>query len=119
MLGQAAARGLDVAGRADRVRGRFEHAEAFRDAYAAYVRPTDGLDWWHELTAAGGEGMVVKPAHLTTSRVQAGATVRGREYLRIVYSPDCTDAPDVLRERHLEERRQLALREHALDVGRR
>jgi protein phosphatase len=50
--------------------------------------------WWSELTAAGGEGMVVKPAaNLTRGRkglVQPGLKVRGREYLRIIYGPDYT-----------------------------
>src|SRR5205807_2578968 len=52
--------------------------------------------WWEELTAAGGEGMVVKPAaNLVRARrgsgsdeqggglAQPGLKVRGREYLRI------------------------------------
>jgi hypothetical protein len=174
-LGRAAARGLDVAELASRVRRRLEHAEAFRDAYAAYVHPTDGLDgvtlapfqvlacegrvpalsephpwhlaelarlegdlvtptrhrfvdlasaeeraaatqWWLDLTATGGEGMVVKPAHLVEGRVQPGIKVRGREYLRIIYGPDYTDSLDVLRERHLGKKRQLALREHGLGL---
>ena len=58
-------------------------------------RPTrrrrGGVDWWEELTAAGGEGMVVKPfADLARGRrglVQPGLKVRGREYLRIIYGP--------------------------------
>ena len=45
--------------------------------------------------------MVVKPAHLTSGRIQPGIKVRGREYLRIIYGPDYTDSLDVLRERHL------------------
>ena len=113
-------------------RRRCGNAEAFRDAYAAYCRPTDGLDgvtlapfqilaaegralaadraapvapraagaltddlltptrhrfvdlssaeeradaatqWWLELTGAGGEGMVVKPAHLVERPRPAG-----------------------------------------------
>ncbi|WP_134742010.1 polynucleotide kinase-phosphatase [Nocardioides sp. 503] len=175
VLERAAARGLDVGGRLERVERRLVNAEAFRDAYAAYVHPTDGLDgvtlapfqvlaaegralalteshewhlaelaklqgdlvtptrhrfvdlssaaerdaatdWWLELTAAGGEGMVVKPAHLTTGRVQPGIKVRGREYLRIIYGPDYTDSLDVLRERHLGKKRQLAQREHGLGL---
>ena len=175
VLEQAAARGLDVADLAERAGRRLSNAEAFRDAYAAYVRPTDGLDgvtlapfqilaadgralalteshewhlaelaklesdlitptrhrfvdlsspeereaatqWWLELTAAGGEGMVVKPAHLTEGRVQPGIKVRGREYLRIIYGPDYTDSIDVLRERNLGKKRQLATREHGLGL---
>lgn len=176
VLRKAAARGLDVAELTERVERRLRNAEAFRDAYAAYVRPTDGLDgvtlapfqilacegrvpataephewhlsrlaelddrvltptrhryvelasrqereaatrWWLDLTAAGGEGIVVKPAHLTTRRVQPGIKVRGREYLRIIYGPDYTDSLDILRDRSLGTKRHLALREHALGIG--
>src|SRR3546814_15354488 len=63
-----------------------------------------------ELTGAGGEGMVVKPAHLTTGRIQPGIKVRGREYLRIIYGPDYTDSLDVLRERHLAKKRRSEAR---------
>ncbi|MBU1801211.1 MAG: polynucleotide kinase-phosphatase, partial [Actinobacteria bacterium] len=75
--------------------------------------------WWVELTAAGGEGMVVKPAHLVDAaagRVQPGLKVRGREYLRIIYGPDYTDSLEVLRSRHLGKKRNLALREHGLGI---
>src|SRR5690606_18447772 len=71
--------------------------------------------WWLDLTAAGGEGMVVKPA-APTKRVQPGLKVRGREYLRIIYGPDYTDSLDVLRNRGLGRKRNLALREHALGI---
>jgi polynucleotide kinase-phosphatase len=174
-LDKATARGLDVTALADRTRQRLADAAAFRAAYAAYCRPTDGLDgitlapfqilacegralavteshawhlaelaklggdlitptrhrfvdlssareraeaadWWLELTGAGGEGAVVKPAHLTDSRVQPGLKVRGREYLRIIYGPDYTGSLDVLRDRHLGKKRQLAQREHGLGI---
>ena len=175
VLDRAAGRGLDVAALSEQATRRLHHAEAFRDAYAAYCRPVDGLDgitlapfqvlacegralaltephpwhlaelarlegdlithtrhryvdlssereredatrWWLELTEAGGEGMVVKPAHLTEGRVQPGLKVRGREYLRIIYGPDYTDSLDVLRSRHLGKKRQLAQREHGLGL---
>lgn len=175
VLTQAAARGLDVASLSATIDRRLTNAEAFRDAYAAYVRPTDGLDgvtlapfqilaaegralalteshewhlaelarldgelitptrhrfvdlssaaereeatrWWLDLTTGGGEGMVVKPAHLTEGRIQPGIKVRGREYLRIVYGPDYTDSLDLLRDRHLGRKRQLAQREHGLGL---
>ena len=178
-LDAAAGRGLEVAELAARAERKLDHARAFRDAYAAYCRPTDGLDgvtlapfqvlaaegrvaavtethawhleqlallqgevitptrhrfvdlgsaeqraeasaWWEELTAGGGEGMVVKPAHLLDSgvgaRVQPGLKVRGREYLRIIYGPDYTDSLDVLRQRHLGKKRELARREHGLGL---
>ncbi|MFJ3973887.1 polynucleotide kinase-phosphatase [Streptomyces sp. NPDC090021] len=80
-------------------------------------------DWWLELTAAGGEGMVVKPlrAYARDGKgrlVQPGLKVRGREYLRIVYGPEYTrpDQLERLRERFLGHKRSLALREYALGL---
>src|SRR5580704_7512554 len=78
--------------------------------------------WWEDLTAAGGEGMVVKPAaNLTRGRkglVQPGLKVRGREYLRLIYGPDYTEPGhlDRLRQRALSHKRSLALREYALGL---
>ncbi len=173
-LAAAGGRGLDVAGLADRIARRETNARAYRQAYRAYVRPTDGLDgvtlapfqilaaqgrvlarteshrwhlarigaltdplltptrhrfvdlsdagqradavrWWLDLTAAGGEGMVVKPVE-PRPRLQPGLKVRGREYLRIIYGPDYTDSLDLLRGRSLGRKRGLALREHGLGI---
>ena len=81
-----------------------------------------GIDWWTELTAAGGEGIVVKPmANLTRGAdgvVQPGVKVRGREYLRIIYGPDYTETRHLaeLRDRSLRHKRSLALREYALGL---
>jgi polynucleotide kinase-phosphatase len=81
-----------------------------------------GIRWWEELTAAGGEGMVVKPhANLSRARkglAQPGVKVRGREYLRIIYGPDYTETAnlDRLRERNLGHKRSMALREYALGL---
>ncbi|MCU7824769.1 polynucleotide kinase-phosphatase [Kitasatospora sp. DSM 101779] len=80
-----------------------------------------GIAWWEELTAAGGEGMVVKPlAALVRDAggrlVQPGVKVRGREYLRIIYGPDYTEYLDQLRQRFLGHKRSLALREYALGL---
>ncbi|GAA4070962.1 polynucleotide kinase-phosphatase [Nonomuraea soli] len=72
--------------------------------------------WWETMTAAGGEGMVVKPAEHTPGRIQPGVKVRGREYLRIIYGPDYTESLDLLRRRFLGKKRSLALREHALGL---
>ncbi len=78
--------------------------------------------WWEDLTAAGGEGMVVKPAaNLTRTRnglIQPGLKVRGREYLRIIYGPDYTEPAHLarLRQRGLSHKRSLALREYALGL---
>ncbi|WP_182874290.1 polynucleotide kinase-phosphatase [Microbispora sp. H10670] len=99
--------------------------------------------WWTDLTEAGGEGMVVKPASFTPVpvtgappagareagpagerpqdaprpvRAQPGVKVRGREYLRIVYGPDYTESLGLLRRRFTGRKRSLALREHALGL---
>ncbi|MEP7331165.1 MAG: polynucleotide kinase-phosphatase [Terracoccus sp.] len=78
--------------------------------------------WWEELTASGGEGMVVKPlGNLTRTRkglVQPGLKVRGREYLRIIYGPDYTTSANLarLKNRNLGHKRSLALREYALGL---
>jgi polynucleotide kinase-phosphatase len=175
VLQAAAQRGLDVGALTGHLQQRLVNATAFREAYAAYCAPVDGLDgitlapfqilaaegqalaltephpwhldelarlegdlitptrhrfvdlgsdeeraaavdWWLELTESGGEGMVVKPAHLVEGRVQPGLKVRGREYLRIIYGADYTESLDVLRERHLGKKRQLAQREHGLGL---
>ncbi|GGT97663.1 polynucleotide kinase-phosphatase [Streptomyces lateritius] len=82
-----------------------------------------GVDWWLEMTAAGGEGMVVKPlAALVRDGkgrlVQPGVKVRGREYLRIIYGPEYTRPENLerLRRRFLGHKRSLALREYALGL---
>ncbi|MEV0620636.1 polynucleotide kinase-phosphatase [Nonomuraea sp. NPDC050404] len=173
-LEAAAGRGLGVSDLLDRTRRRSDYAALFRDAYARYCWPTEGLEgirvapfqilacegratalephawhlstlallgsplitqtrhvsvtldsprsraeataWWESMTAAGGEGMVVKPAAYTPGRVQPGVKVRGREYLRIIYGPDYTESLDVLRRRFLGKKRSLALREYALGL---
>ncbi|MFD5090635.1 polynucleotide kinase-phosphatase [Amycolatopsis thailandensis] len=81
-----------------------------------------GVEWWLDLTGAGGEGMVVKPAaNLTRGArglVQPGVKVRGREYLRIIYGPDYTLPENLerLRKRGLHRKRALASREYALGL---
>lgn len=81
-----------------------------------------GIAWWEELTAAGGEGMVVKPAaNLTRTAkglAQPGLKVRGQEYLRIIYGPDYTEPANFerLRNRNLGHKRSMALREYALGL---
>ncbi|WBU37452.1 polynucleotide kinase-phosphatase [Homoserinibacter sp. YIM 151385] len=80
------------------------------------------MAWWEELTAAGGEGIVVKPAAglVRTAKGLAlpGIKVRGREYLRIIYGPDYTAEANLsrLRDRSLGLKRSLALREYALGL---
>jgi protein phosphatase len=82
----------------------------------------EGVAWWEDLTASGGEGMVVKPLQFVGKNrrglIQPAIKCRGREYLRIIYGPEYT-APEHLerlRSRSLGSKRSLALREFALGV---
>ena len=81
-----------------------------------------GIAWWEELTAAGGEGMVVKPWDFVSKGrkglAQPAVKVRGREYLRIIYGPDYTLPDNLLRlkSRGLGGKRSLAAREFALGL---
>ncbi|NVB85792.1 MAG: polynucleotide kinase-phosphatase [Kofleriaceae bacterium] len=80
------------------------------------------LAWWNELTAAGGEGMVVKPldwlARGARGLIQPAIKCRGREYLRIIYGPEYTSPEHLerLRARGLGAKRSLAIREYALGL---
>ncbi|MEV0131213.1 polynucleotide kinase-phosphatase [Dactylosporangium sp. NPDC050688] len=73
--------------------------------------------WWLELTGAGGEGMVLKPAADAGPRVQPALKCRGRDYLRIIYGPDYLSRLDRLRGRGLQRKRGLALREQGLGLA--
>ncbi|MGW3494513.1 polynucleotide kinase-phosphatase [Streptomyces sp. NPDC001020] len=82
-----------------------------------------GVDWWLEMTGRGGEGMVVKPVEAvvrsaTGRLVQPGVKCRGREYLRIIYGPEYTRPENLarLRQRFLNHKRSLAIREYALGL---
>jgi protein phosphatase len=78
--------------------------------------------WWQELTARGGEGMVIKPFEfVTTGRhglTQPAIKCRGREYLRIIYGPEylLPENLERLRSRGVSAKRSLALREFALGI---
>ena len=78
--------------------------------------------WWAELTARGGEGMVVKPADVThrgpKGLAQPGVKCRGPEYLRLIYGPEYLAGENLsrLRSRGLGHKRSLALREFALGI---
>lgn len=80
------------------------------------------IDWWTELTAKGGEGMVVKPldfvSHGKKGLMQPAVKCRGKEYLRIIYGPEYTSEENlkVLKNRGLGRKRSLALREFALGI---
>ena len=80
----------------------------------------EAVAWWESLTAAGGEGMVVKPFEFIArgpyGLVQPAVKCRGAEYLRIIYGPEYSAHLDQLRARRLGGKRSLALREFALGV---
>ena len=77
--------------------------------------------WWRDLTAAGGEGMVVKPLQFLVrghrgALVQPAVKCRGREYLRIIYGPEYTLDLERLRARALGSKRSMAMREFTLGI---
>ena len=80
------------------------------------------VQWWEQLTAAGGEGMVLKPAEGLArgprGLVQPAVKCRGREYLRIIYGPEYTAPENLarLRQRRVRGKQSLALREFALGL---
>ena len=81
-----------------------------------------GIRWWEDLTASGGEGMVVKPydfiAAKGTELLQPAVKCRGREYLRIIYGPEYMLGDNLVRlkKRSLSKKRNLALAEFALGM---
>ena len=87
---------------------------------AASVEEATG--WWEELTARGGEGMVLKPLDFVArgrrGLVQPAIKCRGREYLRIIYGPEylLPENLERLRNRGVATKRSLALREFALGI---
>ncbi|MEM6963431.1 MAG: polynucleotide kinase-phosphatase [Bacteroidota bacterium] len=82
----------------------------------------DATNWWIDLTAKGGEGMVVKPYEFISygkeGLLQPAVKCRGSEYLRIIYGAeyDTPENMERLKSRGLSKKRSLALREFALGV---
>ena len=80
------------------------------------------IDWWLEMTAKGGEGMVVKPYDFIVKNdkglVQPAVKCRGREYLRIIYGADYTLENNLkrLRSRSLSKKRSMAIKEFSLGL---
>ncbi len=80
------------------------------------------VQWWTDLCAEGGEGMVVKPATFLAWHerrlVQPALKCRGREYLRIIYGPEYTQPENLrrLRRRGVHRKRSLAHRELILGL---
>lgn len=98
-------------------------ATPFRVVPLGDVEATDtATRWWEGMTAAGGEGMVVKPVDFVTQGkrglVQPAVKCRGPEYLRIIYGPEYSRPEHLerLRERGLSTKRGMALREFALGI---
>ena len=95
------------------------HREVAVDDEAAVAAATE---WWNERTAAGGEGMVVKPEQFVTRGARGviapALKCRGREYLRIIYGPEYTEPEQMeqLRKRSSGRKMTLALREFALGL---
>ncbi len=82
----------------------------------------EAVNWWLQLTAEGGEGMVVKPLDFIATDaeglLQPAVKCRGSEYLRIIYGPEY-DLPENiarLKNRGLSRKQSLAIREFALGV---
>ena len=81
-----------------------------------------GVKWWEDLTASGGEGMVVKPYDFIATKgeelLQPAVKCRGREYLRIIYGPEYQLEGNLarLKKRSLAKKRNLALAEFALGM---
>jgi len=81
-----------------------------------------GIQWWQDLTASGGEGMVVKPldfiAHGKGKVLQPAVKCRGVEYLRIIYGPEYLLDGNLerLKKRSVGKKRALALNEFALGM---
>ncbi len=98
-------------------------ATAHRILNVTVPTDVDGcVAWWNQLTASGGEGMVVKPLEFVVrgkrGLVQPAVKCRGPQYLRIIYGPEY-DAPsnlERLRKRGLAGKRSLAIREFALGI---
>ena len=86
------------------------------------VSETEAIQQWEELTACGGEGIVIKPYDFVAKGkrgiVQPAVKCRGREYLRIIYGPEYTLPQNLerLKSRGLSKKRSLAIREFALGV---
>ncbi|MEW1956282.1 polynucleotide kinase-phosphatase [Kineococcus sp. NPDC059986] len=113
---------LGIADRLVAASSRFAPTRRLRVDVTDEASRAAGVAWWEDLTAGGGEGMVVKPLanRVRTGKgmVQPALKVRGPEYLRLVYGPDCTEPRHLerLRQRSLGRKRSLALREHALGL---
>lgn len=100
--------------------------QATRTRLVDFDRPETreaAIQWWMNMTAAGGEGMVVKPELFLAQGAQGrllqpAVKCRGQNYLRIIYGPDYDRDENLvrLRKRGLNAKRSLASREFALGL---
>jgi polynucleotide kinase-phosphatase len=114
---------LDLLGRlCDRDPGVLRRTRSVTVELGDVVSEDAATAWWQDLTVAGGEGMVVKPAGVvhrgSKGLAQPGIKCRGPEYLRLIYGPEYLAEPNLarLRSRGLGLKRSLALREFALGI---
>ncbi len=113
---------LDMAARLRQADGELFRETGHKTVNLNSQDEEDAIHWWEDLTAGGGEGMVVKPIEfIATGRrglVQPAMKCRGSEYLRIIYGPEYTrpDNLERLCHRGLSSKRSLALREFALGI---
>lgn len=94
------------------------------------ISQAEGIAWWQDLTAAGGDGMVVRPrgdggetpvpsedpGAAPAHSVPPGFVCRGQRFLRRVYGEDYGEPENLsrLRSRDLEREWALALEERTL-----
>jgi len=82
----------------------------------------DAISWWLKLTVNGGEGMVIKPidyiSYAENRLIQPAIKSRGKEYLRIIYSPEYDSEKNIkkLKKRQLRRKQSLAIREFCLGL---
>ena len=80
------------------------------------------INWWLKLTENGGEGMVIKPmdyiSYKDSQLIQPAIKSRGKEYLRIIYSPEYDSENNIkkLKKRNLRRKQSLAIREFCLGL---
>jgi len=80
------------------------------------------INWWLKLTENGGEGMVIKPmdyiSYTENRLMQPAIKSRGKEYLRIIYSPEYDSEKNIkkLKKRNLRRKQSLAIREFCLGL---
>ncbi|WP_299746779.1 hypothetical protein [uncultured Tateyamaria sp.] len=79
------------------------------------------ISWWMKHTDDGGEGLAFKPDAFTLrgdkGLIQPAMKVRGRDYLRIICSPDYDQPKNIERLRQRGLRRKFSLAEQEFKLG--